>query len=83
MEQEKLDNFINKNYNKIVDHYKNEGLELGYEQDQLDDYIIDVIDFTYIGTEQELKTLEKDYYIIAQDNDMVIAETFSGHLYYW
>lgn len=82
MEQEKLDNFVNNNYHKIVEHYKQQGLELGYEESELDSYALDVICFTYVGTEQELKTLEKDYYVIAQENDMVIAETFSGHLYW-
>lgn len=73
-----LDLFVEKNYNKVKKHFYKEALEMGYQKDEREGYFQDCRCFIFVGTINELKETEKDYFIIAQKDNMVIAETFSG-----
>lgn len=77
----KLDKFIDENYDKVMDCLREEGRCLGYNHDQLDDYASDCKCFIFAGELDELQGYCKsshDCWIIAQQNNLVIAEMFNG-----
>lgn len=81
LESEMLDQFINKNTNKIKRHLKKEGKELGYTKNQLENYYLDTKCFIFAGTKEELEQETNHYFVIAEQGDLVIAETFDGKNY--
>ena len=73
-----------KNYNKVKKHLYKEARDLGYSKSQYKDYFEDAKCFIFEGTEEELKkefNSENDYYIIAQEEDKYIVESFTGIMY--
>jgi len=80
----KLDLFIEKNYDLIKKHFYHQAREMGCSTRQYKSYFEDCKCFVFVGTTKELKkeiNSEHDYYIIAQENDLVIAEMFNGLMY--
>lgn len=80
----RLDLFIDKNYEKIKRHYFKQAKELGYSKRQYHDYFEDCKCFTFCGTMLDLMNEIKDkndFYVIASNKDLVIAELFNGNIY--
>lgn len=79
-----LDLFIDKNHEKIRKHYYNEAKEMGYRKKEYESYFEDCKCFTFCGTITELMSeikCQSDYCVIAQENELVIAELFNGKTY--
>lgn len=75
--------FINKNYHKLYHHLCEEGYELGYTDDEIDDYFENTKQFIFVGTKEEIaeEPGHEDFYVIAEEDGLVMAEVFNGISY--
>ena len=78
-----MNNFIEKNYDLIKKHFYKQAKELGYSKSQFKSYFDDCKCFVFVGKQAELdrETSKDNYFIIKQENDLVIAEMFNGSMY--
>lgn len=83
LKQATIDNFIEKNYDLIKKHFYKQAREMGYSTRQYKSYFDDCKCFVFIGEQTDLdkETSKDNYFIIKQENDLIIAETFSGREY--
>lgn len=79
----KLDLFIEKNYDLIKKHFYKQAREMGYSTRQYKFYFEDCKCFVFVGKQADLdhETSKDNYFIITQENDLVIAEMFNGLIY--
>lgn len=78
-----IDLFIAKNYNLVKKHFYKEAKDLGYSKNQYKSYFNDCLSFIFVGKQADLdhETSKDNYFIITQENDLVIVEMFNGRNY--
>lgn len=77
-----MKDFIEAHKQEVINHYKQEGKELGYTEEELDEYVKDTIGFTVVCDKRAINRYTKGpYYIICEEDDMVAAETFDGFIW--
>lgn len=77
------DEFIKKNVRKAYKQLCDEGYAEGCVDDEIDDYFADNKEFIFVGTKEEMaeEPGHDDFYVIAEEDGLVMAEVFNGISY--